>query len=353
MTGMRAWAAGLCVLGALLAGPAPAMTTHAAHRTHARACCRVAAGTAVEIELAEPVSTRTQKTGDTLALRLAAPLIVDNRIVLRKGTPGVGEVVEASKPGLGGKAAKLVLAAHYLQVGARRVPLEGLQLARAGRSNAAGASAVGLTGILFAPLGFVGLAVHGGNVDFPEGERARAQLASDVVLPSLGPAPPGAAAAAAKEEEAGTEDVDIHGSIEIPPPPAAKGQVVFFRRKSVLALGQWFKVRENNKAICKLTSGAYCIYIVDPGPHIFTAKFEPELKDHLTLQIAPGDTYFVEGTTTRALLVGAADLSPSDKESFDLASKSLKPAPPVAPNGADDGPDTKADEAPPDSKPPS
>jgi hypothetical protein len=350
MTGMKAWVAGLFVLGALLAGPVPATTTHAAHKTHARACCRVPAGTAVEVELAEPVSTRTQKTGDTFALRLAAPLIVDNRIVLHKGTPGLGEVVEASKPGMGGKAAKLVLAARYFRVGARRVPLEGLQLARAGRSNAGGASAVGLTGILFAPLGFVGLAVRGGNVDFPEGEHARAQLASDVVLPSLGPAPPGAAQAAAKEE-AGEDDLDIHGSIEIPPPSAGKGQIVFFRKKSVLALGQWFKVRENNKAICKLTNGAYCIYVADPGTHTFTAKFEPELKDHLTLQIAPGDTYYVEGMTTKALLVGAADLSPSDKESFDLASKKLKPAPPVAPNGADDGPDTQADETTSDSKP--
>jgi branched-chain amino acid transport system permease protein len=45
----------------------------------------------------------------------------------------------------------------------------------------------------------------------------------------------------------------------------------------------------------------------------------------------------------KALLIGAADLYPSDKGSFDLASKRLKPAPPVAANGADDGPDEKTD----------
>ncbi|MDB5483316.1 MAG: hypothetical protein JWO83_4369 [Caulobacteraceae bacterium] len=345
MARLKAWVAGLSVLGALLAGPALARTAHAKHTTRAahaygRSCCRAPAGAAVQVELAEPVSTRHQKTGDTFNLRLAAPLIVGDRVLLREGTPGVGTVVEASRPGLGGKAAKLVLAAQYLDAHGRRVPLRGLQLARAGRNNAAQASAVGLTGIVFAPLGFIGLAVRGGNVDFPEGERASARLASDVVLPPLGQAT--AAERGAETTRAG-QDAAEHGSIAIPPPPAGKAQVVFFRSRSLLALGQWFKVRENGKAICKLTNGAYCIYVTDPGTHIYTAKFEPELRDHLTLQVDKGDTYYVEGTTNKALLIGAADLYPSDKGSFDLASKRLKPAPPVAANGADDGPDEKTD----------
>lgn len=345
MTALKAWVAALWVLAVLPAWPALARTaqkTHKAHATRSHGCCRAPAGTAVQIELAQPVSTQRQKTGDTFALRLAAPLIVGDHILLRQGTPGDGYVVEASKPGLGGKAAKLVLAARDLEVDHRRVPLEGLQLAKAGRSNGVAASAVGLTGIVFAPLGFIGLAVHGGNVDFPAGESATARLASDVVLPSLGPAPPGAAA---KQEAAAGRDEEIHGVIEVPPPPPGKGEVVFFRKKSVLALGQWFKVRENGKAICKLTDGAYCIHVTDPGTHTYTAKFEPEFKDQLTLQVAPREAYYVEGTTTKALLLGAADLYPSDRGTFDEASKHLKPAPPVAANGADDGPDTKADDS--------
>jgi hypothetical protein len=344
MTSLKAWIAGLSALGLLLAGPALARTTHGKHTTHGahaahrRTCCRAATGTPVEVELAEPVSTRHQKTGDTFNLRLAAPLIVGDRILLREGTPGAGAVVEASRPGLGGKAAKLVLSARYLYADGRRVPLSGLQLARAGRNNSMAASAVGLTGIAFPPLGFIGLAVHGGNVDFPEGERASARLASDVILPPLGRATAPAAGATPANQDAAE-----HGAIEIPPPGAGKAQVVFFRRRSLLALGQWFKVREDGKAICKLTNAAYCIHVTDPGTHTYTAKFEPELKDHLTLQVDPGETYYVEGTTNKALLIGAADLYPSDKVSFDQASGHLKPATPVAANGADDGPDEKAD----------
>jgi hypothetical protein len=292
----------------------------------------------VEVELAQPVSTKTQKAGDSFSLRLAAPLIVNGQMLLRKGTPGIGEVITASRPGFGGKAAKLVLAAQYLNANGRRIPLEGLQLARSGRNNAGAASTIGLTGLIFAPLGLAGLAVHGGNVELPEGLKASAKISTDVVLASLGraQAPPIAAETASTDEDA-TE----HAAIDIPQPPPGKGEVVFFRKKSLLAFGQWYKVRENGTAICKLTSGAYCIVVTAPGPHTYTAKFEPEVNDHLTLRIGPGDVYYVEGTTSKALLLGAADLLPSDHESFADASKHLKPAPPVAPNGADDGPDTK------------
>jgi hypothetical protein len=322
----------LMFVAAMGLGLGPSAASAAGRLAHAArhiSCCRAPAGTTVEVELAEPVSTKVQKTGDTIALRLASPLVVDGRVLLKAGTPGVGYVVESAKPGMGGKAAKLVLAARYLKVGARHVAIQALQLSGTGHSKALEARAVGLTGIAFAPLGFIGLAVKGGDVEFGAGMTATAKLATDVSLPSLGPAPAQTASAEAAPEAAADE------LITIPPPPAGKGQVVFFRKKSILSLGQWFKVRESGKALGKLTNGAYFIEIADPGPHDYTATFEPELKDHLKLQVDAGETYFVEGTVTRALVVGAADLSPSDHAAFDNASKDLKPAPSLADPGDD------------------
>jgi hypothetical protein len=200
---------------------------------------------------------------------------------------------------------------------------------------------VGLTGIAFMPLGFIALAVKGGDVDFPAGMTASAKLARDVVLPSLGKAPPevqataeaAAAAAVADDADAGGAE---HASIDIPPPPTGKGQVVFFRRRTLLGTAQWFKVRENGKALGKLTNGAYFVEVADPGVHTYTATFEPELKDHLRLEVDPGETYFVEGTTTNALVIGAADLTPSSKEAFDRASRRLKAAPTYVDDPAED-----------------
>jgi hypothetical protein len=327
---MKIWAtslAGLWALFVLAATPA-----------HARApmgpaCCQVPAGSMVEVQLVEPVSTKHQKRGDTFALRLAAPLIVDGRILLRAGTPGWGEVIESAKPGLGGKAAKLVLAARYLRLRHGRVPLKGLQLAAAGHNNANTANVVGLTGIAFAPLGFVGLAVKGGHVTFPPGTSATARVASDIFLPSLGRAPRGAAeASAALADDAGV----VAGAIEIPPPPAGKGQVVFFRRKSLLGAGQWFNVRENGAALGKLTNGAYFVQVTDPGLHTYTATTEPELKDHLRLEVDAGETYFVEGALTKGVVIGTANIFPSGRDAFVSASKHLKLAPPPAQAKADD-----------------
>ena len=235
MSALKVSMAGLsaCLVAWAASGPATAARTS----TH-YSCCRVRAGTTVEVELADQVSTKTQKAGDTFALRLAAPLIVDGKLILRAGAGGMGDVLEASHPGMGGKAAKLVLEARYLTDGKRRVPLQGLQLAAAGRSSATEASAAGLMGIAFFPLGFVGLAVKGGDVVFPVGTRATAELATNVTLPSLGRAPPSAIAAAA----AATAPIP-EGSITVPPPPPGRGQVVFFRKRTLLGTGQWFNVR--------------------------------------------------------------------------------------------------------------
>ncbi len=301
----------------ICAAAAPAAQAKAkAHARRVVRCCKAPAGTAVQVELVDPISTKTAKTGDSFALKLAAPLIVDGRILLRAGTPGEGAVIEAAKPGLGGKAAKLVLAARYVGRGKVRVPLDGLQLAASGRGRVMTAQAVGLTGIAFAPLGIVAFAIRGGDVVFPAGTTAQAKLSSDMELASLGRAPKGSAPAVVELPPA--------GAIDIPPPPPGQGQVVFFRPKSLLGTGQWFNVREGGKALGKLSNGAYFVQAADPGLHTYTAKAEPEFNDKLVLQIDPGETYFVEGMLTKGLVIGAADLTPSDRGEFAKASHNLK-----------------------------
>jgi hypothetical protein len=294
-----------------------------------RSCCRVAAGTTVAVELVNRVSTKTAHSGDTFALRLTAPLIVNGEVVLRAGAQGVGEVVESAKPGMGGKGGKLVLAARYLGPRGVRVPLEGLQLAAGGHNNTTAAQVVGLSGIAFGPLGLIGLAVPGGNVAFAPGTKGTAKVAADVELRPLGRASREMLVAARRLAESEAFASTASGAIDIAPPPAGEGQVIFFRRKSVLGIGQWFNVRENGHALGKLKNGTYFVDITDPGPHTYTATMEPELKDHLKLEVAAGETYFVEGALTKGVVVGAADLSPSDRSAFDNVSLKLKFARPA------------------------
>lgn len=319
--------AGLSMAGSLL-GPAMAAPKPQP--------IKVPAGTAVKIELASPISTKVQKAGDTFAIRLAEPLIVKGRIVAPAGATGVGEIIDASKPGMGGKAAKLVLAADYLNQGRVRIPLRALQVTGSGRGYSNTANVVGIGGIGFAPLGFVAMAIHGGDVVLPAGTSGMAKIAAAVTLPSLGRAPRGAANASTIVAEV------PDGLIPVPPPPPGRGQVVFFRAKSLLGTGQWFNVREGGKALGKLTNGAYFVEITTPGLHTYTAQTEPEFTDRLKLKVDVGETYFVSGALTKGVVIGAANLEPSDRGMFNKASKTLKLAPPPAPEKAAEKPVEKA-----------
>ena len=309
---------------AILAGAGLSMTGLAATGTQAATCCRVHSGSTVQITLSEAVGSKTQKTGDKFRFVLAEPVIANGRIVLRAGTPGVGEVIEAVGPGMGGKAGKIVLAADYLEVRGRHIPLQGLQLGASGKGNVEAATAIGAAGIVLGPVGLVGMAVPGGNIEFPAGTKAEASIGQDVTLAPLGRATRAQMIAA---NAGGDQDVFADpNAIPVSPPPPGKGQIIFFRAHSLLGTAQWFNVREEGHVLGKLTNGAYFAEIVDPGLHTYTATEEPEFKDTLKLRVDPGQTYYVEGILTKGLVLGAADLTPSDKIKFQKSAKGMKPA---------------------------
>lgn len=316
-------ACALPLLLALVVTPSPADSARRPRPPSRDACCRLPVGTPVKVELVDQVSSEVQKPGDTFALRLAAPLVVDGKVVLRAGTPGVGEVIESTGPRIGGKAAKVVLAASYLTSGRVQVPLDGLQLAGSGRDRTRISQGLGVAGLAIAPLGIVGIVAPGGEVVIPAGAVGEARVASAVTLPPLGRAMPQDIAAAASVAR---DAAEAQGPIAIPPPPQGQGQVVFFRPKTRLSVGEWFNVREGDQVLGKLTNGAYFVHVTPPGAHTYTAKLEPELKDHLRINVDPGETYFVEGAVTGGLVIGAADLTPSTHERFNKAARDLKPA---------------------------
>jgi hypothetical protein len=317
---LRALGIALCAFVALLADSASAAPHAAGHGK----CCHIAAGTPVEIALVEKLSTETQKTGDVFPLLLASPLVVDGMVVVPAGARGEGEVIESMGPEIGGKGAKMVLAAKYIDGPHGRIALNALQLAQPGHDNSRASQLVGLSGMAFAPLRFVGIVVPGGNVEIRPDTVASAKVAVAVTLPPLRRANPKELASAAKTDSAAA--MEVEGPIDLRPPPRGQGQVVFFRPKSLMGTGQWFKVRENGQEVGKLGNGVYFVQVTSPGVHTYSAKFEPELKDHLTLKVDPGETYFVEGALTGGLVVGAADLTPSTRERFEAAAKDLKPA---------------------------
>ncbi len=137
---------------------------------------------------------------------------------------------------------------------------------------------------------------------------------------SVVPALAGAAEPAAKPASAPAASSDL------PPPPAGKGQVVFFRKSSLMGMPYWTNVRENDAAYGKLTNGVYFVQTLDPGVHTFNTSVLG--KDSMKVEVDPGETYFVEGKITMALIGYTIVMAPSDAATFQKMFKGMKLAKP-------------------------
>ena len=137
----------------------------------------------------------------------------------------------------------------------------------------------------------------------------------------VAPATPAAPAAAVSEGH-------------IPPPPAGKGQIVFFRKSSISGMAVSFTVKENGVGLGNLSNGAYFVKVEDAGPHTFTAATEN--KNVLHLEVDDGETYYVKGSIQMGFMIGEANISPSDQATFDKAYKGMHLAKPPTPEKAAD-----------------
>jgi hypothetical protein len=108
----------------------------------------------------------------------------------------------------------------------------------------------------------------------------------------------------------------------IGPPPAGKGQIVFFREKKFAGSAVRYKVREGDNELGKLSSGVYFVHTAEPGAHEYTVH--SEAKDVLNLEVEEGETYYVIGSITMGILAGRPNLSPSDADTFNAMSAKLK-----------------------------
>jgi hypothetical protein len=107
----------------------------------------------------------------------------------------------------------------------------------------------------------------------------------------------------------------------VAPPPDGKGEVIFFRPRSMGGAPYAFTIKDGDKPVTKLGNGRYFVYVVDPGEHEF--KVRAEAKDSLFLDIDPGETYYVQQTMVMGAMFYFANLAPSSQAAF--GATSLKP----------------------------
>jgi hypothetical protein len=98
--------------------------------------------------------------------------------------------------------------------------------------------------------------------------------------------------------------------------------VIFFREKKMLGAAIRFKVREKGVELCKLGSGTFCTLQVPAGTHLYDVH--TEAKDQLTMDVKPGETYYVVSTISMGAFAGHPKLTVTDKATFDGMKEKLK-----------------------------
>jgi hypothetical protein len=133
------------------------------------------ANTVVELEMVDPISSKTSKRDDFFKLRVVADVKVGEQVVIPAGTPAVGQVVHAQKSGGGGKPGELILAARHIDLPQGQIKLHS-SFGAAGKDRTNASMAVSVA------LGVMGLFVHGKNIDLPVGSALSARVAEDTPI---------------------------------------------------------------------------------------------------------------------------------------------------------------------------
>jgi hypothetical protein len=133
-------------------------------------------GDDVPLVFAQEISSKTANEGDPVEFILAEDLKVNGVVVAKSGSKAVGEVTNAKKAGMMGKAGELNVRLDYLKVGDTKVHLRGTKA----KEGASGTNAAVALTVLFGPIGLI---KHGKDIDIKQGTPLKAFVGDDIALP--------------------------------------------------------------------------------------------------------------------------------------------------------------------------
>jgi hypothetical protein len=132
--------------------------------------------TPVKLKLLHSLNSKTVVVDDPLNFALAEDIILNDKIVSKKGVVAIGRVRQAKAARMLGRGGQLGLEIQYMKVGRIRVPLRSSQ-ARSGKNKK------GETVALVVLFGLSGLVKHGSEIEVKEGSIFTAYVEQDTELP--------------------------------------------------------------------------------------------------------------------------------------------------------------------------
>jgi hypothetical protein len=106
-------------------------------------------------------------------------------------------------------------------------------------------------------------------------------------------------------------------------PAIDKGQVVFYRKGTMIGAAISCAVHEDGKKLTSLPPGHFAAIEVAPGVHDFTVQ--SEAKDEMRVDVQAGQVYYAECTIGMGFAAGHPHLNLSDHDRFFAKSMKLKP----------------------------
>ncbi len=131
------------------------------------------AGTSVRVRTLSPLNSQDNKTGQQFDIETAEDVMLDGRIVIPRGSSGVGELTLVKKKGMWGKSGKLEGRLVSIRAGGRDIAIRGT-LNDKGVTGTAGV----VGAIVVLPI--AGFFVTGTSADIPAGSTFAAKTESDV-----------------------------------------------------------------------------------------------------------------------------------------------------------------------------
>lgn len=133
-------------------------------------------GTDVPLQFDEDISSKTAAEGDEVEFVLAEDVKVGDVVVIKAGAKAEGEVTNAQKAGMMGKAGQLNVRLNYLKVGGVKVRIRGTK----GKEGESGTTGAIVLTVLFGPIGLI---KHGKDIDIKRGTALKAYVSDDIKLP--------------------------------------------------------------------------------------------------------------------------------------------------------------------------
>jgi hypothetical protein len=135
-------------------------------------------GSDVPLQFDQDLTSRTAADGDPVAFSLTEDLKVGDVVLAKAGSKAFGEVTNAKKAGMMGKAGELNVRVDYLTVGSAKLKLRGVK----GKEGASGTTGAIVLTVLFGPIGLI---KHGQNIDIKKGAPLKVYVAEDCFLTPL------------------------------------------------------------------------------------------------------------------------------------------------------------------------